>query len=209
MFAEFFLVDSGFDFSYHFTSAKVTVSKFYGELLGACEVKILTITLFFLTFVQVCFAQSEEFRLISPVGSVVRSAIFPGWGQYYSRSPIRGTLSVIGVGASLAGALATHQSFQNIYTNRYIPAATIDPKSEEAVAQYKRSNERYKLRQLFLYSAIGVWVYSVIDSYVGAKFYNAKSKVNFLIDEAKEIERLGVSVGVTPTKFSLNLRKPF
>ena len=171
--------------------------------------KILTITLFFSAFGQVCFAQSEELRLISPVGSIVRSAIMPGWGQYYSRSPIRGTLSVIGVGASLAGALAAHQSFQNIYTNRYIPAATIDPKSEEAIAQYKSSNERYKIRQFFLYTAIGVWAYSVIDSYVGAKFYNANAKVNLLIDEAKEIENLGVSVGVTPTKLYLNLRKTF
>lgn len=116
---------------------------------------------------------------------------------------------MIGVGASLAGALAAHQSFQNIYTNQYIPAATIDPKSEEAIAQYERSNERYKLRQLFLYTAIGVWAYSVIDSYIGAKFYNANAKVNLLIDEAKQIEQLGVSVGITPTKLSLNLRKTF
>ena len=116
---------------------------------------------------------------------------------------------MIGVVASLAGALAAHQSFQNIHTNRYIPAATIDPKSEEAIAQYKSSNERYKIRQFFLYTAIGVWAYSVIDSYVGAKFYNANAKVNLLIDEAKEIENLGVSVGVTPTKLYLNLRKTF
>lgn len=171
--------------------------------------KIVTITLFLSAFAQVCVAQTGEFRLISPVGSVVRSSIIPGWGQYYSRSPIRGTLSVIGVGASLAGALAAHQSFQNIYTNRYIPAATIDPKSEEALAQYERSNERYKLRQLFIYGAIGVWAYSVIDSYIGAKFYNANAKVNVLIDESKEIEKLGVSVGVTPKKLYLNLRKTF
>lgn len=116
---------------------------------------------------------------------------------------------MIGVGASLAGALAAHQSFQNIYTNRYIPAATIDPKSEKAIAEYKRSNDRYKLRQFFLYSAIGVWAYSVIDSYIGAKFYNANAKVNLLIDEVEDIEKLGVSVGVTPAKLYLNLTKTF
>lgn len=171
--------------------------------------KIVTISVCFSAFVQACFAQSEELRLISPVGSIVRSAIVPGWGQYYSRNPIRGTLSVVGVGTSLAGALAAHQSFQNVYTNRYLPAATIDPKSEESISQYKRSNDRYKLRQFFLYAAVGVWAYSVIDSYVGAKFYNAKAKVNLLTDEAKEIEKLGVSVDVTPTEFCLNLRRIF
>ena len=118
-------------------------------------------------------------------------------------------MSVVGVGTSLAGALVAHQSFQNVYTNRYLPAAKIDPKSEEAISQYKRSNERYKLRQFFLYAAVGVWAYSVIDSYVGAKFYNAKAKVNLLTDEAKEIEKLGVSVDVTPTEVCLNLRKTF
>ncbi|MDE0297984.1 MAG: DUF5683 domain-containing protein [Candidatus Poribacteria bacterium] len=171
--------------------------------------KILTIVLFFLAFAQVCFSQTDELRLISPIGSVVRSAFVPGWGQFHSRSPIRGTLSVIGVGACLSGALVAHNSFLNIYNNQYIPAATIDPKSEEAAAQYKRSNERYKVRQFFLYAAIGVWAYSVIDSYVGAKFYNAKIRVDSLIEEAKEIEKLGVSVDATPTKIALILNKSF
>ena len=101
------------------------------------------------------------------------------------------------------------QSFQDIYNNEYLSAAGIDPKSEEAIAQYNRANERFKLRQFFLYTAIGVWAYSIIDSYVGANFYNATTKADWLIDEAKQIEKLGVSVGVAPTQFHLNITKPF
>ena len=40
----------------------------------------------------------EQVKLVSPLGAMVRSAIFPGWGQFYSRSYFRGSLTVLGIG---------------------------------------------------------------------------------------------------------------
>ena len=172
-----------------------------------------------LLFIQHSFAQTDEpdlvapktdeTRLVSPIGAVVRSAVLPGWGQFYIRSYVRGGISVVGLGSSLAGALVVQQSFQDIYNNDYVRAAMINPESKEAVFQYKRANEQFKLRQFFLYAAAGIWAYSIIDAYVGANFYNATTKADLLIDDAKRIEKLGVQVGLTPTQFHLSVIKSF
>ncbi len=174
--------------------------------------KILTGIIPLLILARIGFAQQEEVVFISPIGSVTRSAIVPGWGQFYAHSPIRGVLSLVGVSVSLGGALAAHQAFQDTYENDYlkpIEDKLIHPKSEEAAANYRRANERFKLRQFFLYTAIGVWVYSVIDSYVGASFYNATMKAASLSDEAEQMEKLGVSVGLAPTQLDLSISKSF
>ena len=81
--------------------------------------------------------------------------------------------------------------------------------SPEALSHYNRANQRFKLRQFFLIAAVGVWAYSIIDSYVGANLYNAKTKADSLIDDVKQIEELGVQFGVTPTGVNLGIVKSF
>ena len=162
------------------------------------------------SWVQISSAQpDEDLRLISPIGAVVRSAILPGWGQFYARNRFLGTTSFVGTSGLLIGALITHQSFRDVYDNEYRPVALIDDKSPEAIFQYNRANQLYKLQQFFLFAAAGVWAYSVIDSYVGANLYNAETKADQLIDDMKRIEKLGVQLKVTPTQLQLGIVKFF
>jgi hypothetical protein len=159
---------------------------------------------------QVSSAQSDEdLHLVSPIGAVARSAILPGWGQFYAHSRFQGTSSMIGTSGLLIGALIAHQSFQDVYNNAYVPIALNAPDSPEAAFQYNRANQRFKLRQFFLFAVVGVWAYSVIDSYVGANLYNATTKANQLIDDAKRIEKLSVQLEVTPTQLHLGIVKFF
>ena len=93
------------------------------------------------------FAQPEEaelreevdLRLVSPIGAVVRSAFLPGWGQFYAHSYMQGSLSFIGTTGLLIGSLIAHRSFTDIYNNHYVPAATEDKDSPEAVLQFNRA----------------------------------------------------------------------
>ena len=178
-------------------------------------VKRLSFTLLIPVFclfsrVQVSAAQpNEDLRLVSPIGAVGRSAVLPGWGQFYAHKRFLGATSFVGTSGLLIGALVTHQSFQNVYNNEYVPIALIDDKSPEALFQYNRANQRYKLRQFFLFAAAGVWAYSLIDSYVGANLYNAEAKANQLIDEMKQIGELDVQLEVTPTQLQLGIVKSF
>ena len=67
---------------------------------------------------------AEQEKLVSPVGAIVRSAIFPGWGQFYSRGYFRGSLTVLGIGGSVVGALLAQNSFNNRY-NAYATYASL------------------------------------------------------------------------------------
>ena len=178
-------------------------------------VKRLSFTLLIPVFclfsrVQISAAQpNEDLRLVSPIGAVGRSAVLPGWGQFYAHKRVLGATSFMGTSGLLIGALITHQSFQNVYNNEYVPVALIDDKSPEALFQYNRANQRYKLRQFFLFAAAGIWAYSLIDSYVGANLYNAEAKANQLIDDMKQIGELDVQLEVTPTQLQLGIVKSF
>ena len=159
---------------------------------------------------QISAAQPDEnLRLVSPIGAIGRSAVLPGWGQFYAHKRFLGATSFVGATGLLIGALITHQSFRNVYDNEYIPVALNDLESPEALFQYNRANQRYKLRQFFLFAAAGVWAYSLIDSYVGAKLYNAEAKANQLIDDMKRIEEWGVQLEATPTQLQLGIVKFF
>ena len=178
-------------------------------------VKLLGFALFVLVLClfsqgQLSAAQPDgNLRLVSPVGAIARSAVVPGWGQFHAHNRLLGATSFVGTSGLLVGALITHQSFRDIYNNQYVPVALQDPNSPEALFQYNRANQRYKLRQFFLFAAAGVWAYSLIDSYVGANLYNAEAKANQIIDEMKQIEELNLHLGITPTQLQLDIVKFF
>ena len=151
----------------------------------------------------------EADNLVSPVGAMVRSAIFPGWGQFYSRGYIRGSLTILGIGGSVVGALLAQRSFMNRY-NDYATYASLYPNDDQGVlAQYEFANQRYKLRTFFMYTGIGIWIYSLIDSYVGANFYNATTLMKSIEQDAKDIEKLGIEVGATPSRLYFGIVKTF
>ncbi len=151
----------------------------------------------------------EQIRLVSPIGAMVRSAVFPGWGQFYSRSYFRGSLTVLGIGGSAVGALLAQRSFSNRY-NDYATYASLNPHDEVGVLErYAFSNQRYKLRTFFMYTGIGIWVYSLIDSYVSSNFYNATTLVQSIQQDAQEMEKLGIEVGATPSHLYFGIVKTF
>ena len=181
-----------------------------GSLVKLVGLTLLILVLCLFSRGKLSAAQPDEgLRLVSPVGAIGRSAVLPGWGQFYAHNRFLGATSFVGTTGLLVGALITHQSFRDVYDNEYVPVALIDDKSPEALFQYNRANQRYKLRQFFLFAAAGVWAYSLIDSYVGANLYNAEAKANQLIDQMKQIEELNLQINLAPTQLQLGIVKFF
>ena len=178
--------------------------------------RLLTfVCLFGLFCVRFGFAQSEkgnpedDVRIISPYGAVARSAIVPGWGQYHAHNYSQSFFSFFSVGASLAGAVVTHFSFREIYNKEYLPIALKSRRSKEALAAYDRANQKYRIRQFLLYTAAGVWAYSVIDSYVAANLYNALKKSQLIIEDSKAFEQFGAKFDLNQDHISCNLVRQF
>lgn len=153
--------------------------------------------------------QQNSVRLISPVGTMVRSTILPGWGQFHSRSYFRGGLVLLGIGSSAAGAFLAHQSFGSHYDN-YVLTASVEPDNSASVLNsYDTANQKYKLKMFFIYTGVGFWVYSIIDSYVNSNFYNANTQIRSIQEDAQQIEKLGLQVGITPSRLYLGVIKSF
>ena len=180
---------------------------------------LLTLLILLLS-VQFCFAEAtgdkivpieseKPIRLISPVGTMVRSSVFPGWGQFHSRNYFRGGLVFLGISSSVVGALLAHQSFTSEYNNYALTASNEPDDSDAVFASYDRANQKYKLKMFFIYTGIGVWAYSIIDSYVSANFYNANSQIQSIQEDAQHIENLGLQVGITPSRLYLGVVKTF
>ena len=152
---------------------------------------------------------AEQVRLVSPIGAMVRSAFVPGWGQFHSRSYFRGSLTVLGVGGSIVGAWLAQNSFSNRYAV-YEKLVWDGFSSEKAISEsYQYANQRYKLRTFFMYTGIGIWLYSLIDSYVSANFYNATNLIQSIEQDARDIEKLGIEIGATPSHFYFGIVKTF
>ena len=88
----------------------------------------------------------ESLRLPSPTGALLRSTALPGWGQFYNRKPLKGSLFLI-----LQAGLFTGVLLQRDQT---------------------RSGGLTPLGNTMLLGLIGVRILSIADAYVDAHFSN-------------------------------------
>ncbi len=140
----------------------------------------------FLSILSNC-VESSEVRLISPIGAVSRSVI-PGWGQFYTHNKLKGVVVFLSVGILGVGGVQADATYRDYYNNKYKPAVLSD--SGQADFYFDRSNQYYKLSRFLLYSAAGVWLYSVIDSYVDAHIYNARQQSKMLDIDDERLQQL-------------------
>lgn len=134
--------------------------------------------------------EPHQLELLSPVGAITRSFLVPGWGQIYTGKRIQGTATFISIVALTTGGLVARSRFSEIYNNKYRPSAKSDPNSQVAKFYYDKANQHYKMSKGLFISAIGFWVYGIVDSYVNANIYNAKSKAEKLRKDLEKIKEL-------------------
>ena len=160
------------------------------------------------------FAQNDEIRIVSPIGAAVRSAFLPGWGQIYTENKIRGSILFVSCGAILTSGFISRKSYQNNYQNYKNTAEALDnpqdcKKIHGCQELYDKANQRFKLSQFLFFSSIGVWAYSIIDSYVNANFYNAQAKSKKLLDDTKKIENMEFQLDLKSEQINLILTANF
>jgi TM2 domain-containing membrane protein YozV len=139
----------------------------------------------FLSILANC-VESSEVRLISPIGAVSRSVI-PGWGQFYTHSKMKGIIVFLSVGILGVGGVQVDATYRDYY-NKYRDAVFND--SGQADFYFDRSNQYYKLSRFLLYTAAGIWAYSIIDSYVDAHIYNARQQSKMLDIDDERLQQL-------------------
>ncbi len=119
---------------------------------------------------QVDTSPHEETMEKSPLFSMLRSAVLPGWGQFYTGHPYRGSLFF-----TLEGFLVTFAWAENYRADRNWESYLATGESRYLDAYDRHFNRG---RDLVSY-AIAVLLINVADAYVCAHLYDFDSKVTF------------------------------
>ena len=105
--------------------------------------------------------------LRSTSGAMFRSALIPGWGQFYNKEPIKGTAILALEGAVLAAAGAFH--FMGNNSKSLYKKHTLGTEDE-----YDKGISYYYTRNVMIYTSLAIWAYNLFDTYMGAE--NLKNK---------------------------------
>ena len=97
-----------------------------------------------------------------PTGALLRSAVLPGWGQFYNRKPLKGlALGSVELGL-LAWLIAEHAMAEEARDDFQ---RTGDP-------FYEDSYDRHSARRLdLIWYTSAAWLYGMLDAYVDAHLY--------------------------------------
>tara|TARA_B100001964_G_C14198258_1_gene584462 strand:+ start:282 stop:1592 length:1311 start_codon:yes stop_codon:yes gene_type:complete len=109
--------------------------------------------------------------LRSRSGAVFRSLLVPGWGQFYNREPIKGSL--FGTAELITGGLATTFHVLQDKNQREYEALNGDSALESFEAKRNTIERQQKFRQTFLTAALVLHAINVIDAFLTAESFES------------------------------------
>src|SRR3989339_890913 len=89
------------------------------------------------------------------------SAMFPGWGQFNNGQELKGCLIAFAEIAALSGAIYTYVQY-----NKAVEDYDAAPIGSDFPVLVKTIQDLSNLNKVYLWSALGIWVYGVIDPYL-------------------------------------------
>ena len=105
-------------------------------------------------------ALSEDLvELKSPEGAAARSAVLPGWGQWYNGQSTKGvTIATVFLGLAVSAATTAALASGN--------ASKYQENRAETVQYRQEANDQYQTVNQLLYGMAGVWAIGVVDAYL-------------------------------------------
>lgn len=104
----------------------------------------------------------------SPMGALLRSVVFPGWGQFYNRKYLKG-LVVFGAETTFITLAAIEWNRMNTHKKNFQNPDYPDLDRYWEFEQFEFYEDR---RNLFLWITAGIVFLSMFDAYVDAHLYN-------------------------------------
>ncbi len=112
---------------------------------------VVLLCLFTCTSVSIAETSPQQAEVKSPTGAAVRSALFPGWGQFYNRKPLKGSLFLCAESFLLTQIVLEERCTQD------------------------NASSRGRRNTLILWWA-GIKLYAIIDAYIDAHLYGLNRK---------------------------------
>jgi len=105
--------------------------------------------------------------------ALLRSTIFPGWGQHYSEKHVRGNIFMISELVALGGIMiadlvydhriSEYHDVRNEYENA-ITLEDIEHYRNKMNDQYSKVENARDVREKFIYASVGIWALNLLDS---------------------------------------------
>lgn len=112
---------------------------------------------------------SDAVVLRSRKDAMFRSLLIPGWGQIYNRQAVKGGIVLGSEVALLASGIAFHLAGESAYS-QYRSQTSAGQLGQNPTAQaqalYDTATSRYRVRNVLMFSAIGLWAANVADAYL-------------------------------------------
>ncbi|OGC96087.1 MAG: hypothetical protein A2W25_08625 [candidate division Zixibacteria bacterium RBG_16_53_22] len=121
--------------------------------------------------------QQRESKSPNPTGALLRSAFVPGWGQFYNRKYIKGTVIALGESYLIIGIYNDWRE-ANKFERNFKNATDLTIKARE-FANFENARDSRNLKMWILATAV---FYSMFDAYVDAHLANFDQK-----DKAYEV----------------------
>lgn len=109
-------------------------------------------------------ADTDTSRRVEPGPALLRSAVLPGWGQFYTRHPVKGGLMMAAQVAFIGMAVRADGRVKDLAGLRN---SAFPPSSLEDDIESWRSE-----RRSWIIRAFGLWLYSMADAYVDAHLHH-------------------------------------
>ena len=109
----------------------------------------------------------------TPLGAGLRSAIVPGWGQYYTGQNVKGTMFLVAELAAAAGVLWTNEKRDDAQTDysearlEYLAADQVDEVEARYLEMKKAYDELFRWhekRKQWSYAAAAIWLANLLDA---------------------------------------------
>ncbi len=116
------------------------------------------------TSLELLTAEPDTSDSIKPGSALLRSAIYPGWGQIYTQHPIKGGLMIIMQTAFIGMAINADSKVKDLVARKSLNS--LPPSMEDEIESWRTERRTWILR------AFGLWLYSMADAYVDAHLHN-------------------------------------
>ena len=112
-------------------------------------------------------AAVDTSRRVVPGSALLRSAVIPGWGQFYTKHPLKGGLMMAAQGTFIGMALRADGRVKDLTVERQ--AAT----DQAVLGVFEGDIEWWRgERRRWILWAFGLWLYSMADAFVDAHLFN-------------------------------------
>ena len=114
--------------------------------------------------ILVCFLSTSygveiDLSQRTPVNSAIRSALFPGWGQYFNEQKTKGYILMGSEVVTLTATILLYNQAEETYKKYEEKGVKNDPLYDE----YSKQMDYVTFGSVL---CAGIWIYSIVDAYL-------------------------------------------